>query len=99
MRPVMHSDICAAARAVLAIPERGRPDFCARLIREAEGADRFVRRLGKLHPIWGNGTLKSAAHAYRLTDEPSFDDPAYARAFAMVLSKLIIRKNGVGLVT
>ena len=93
MRPVLHSDVIAAARAVLAAPEALRANICARLLQEADWADRFTRRLGKPHPLWGNGTLLTAAQRYRQVAEPTFDDPAYCSAFEIVVSQLAGQKR------
>ena len=93
MRPVLHSDVIAAARAVLAAPVALRASTCTRLIQEADWADRFTRRLGKPHPLWGNGTLFAAAKRYKLASEPTFDDPAYCSAFEMVMSQLAGQKQ------
>ena len=92
MRPILHSDVIAAARAVLAAPEALRANICARLLQEADWADRFTRRLGKPHPHWGNGTLLAAAQRYKQAVEPTFDDPAYCFAFEMVMSQLAGQK-------
>lgn len=88
MRTVRFSDVSAAARVMLATPPANREQVCQRMIREAEFADRFVRRRGKLHPKWGNGTLQAAARRRRLCREPSFSDPEYCACFQQVLSLL-----------
>lgn len=88
MRTVRYSDVSAAARVMLATPPAFRAQVCFRMIREAEFADRFVHRLGKLHPIWGNGTLLAAARRRRLSREPSFSDPEYCACFQHVLSAI-----------
>ena len=88
MRPILHSDVRAAARVVLAAPAAAREQTCARLLQETDWADRFTKRLGKPHPFWGNGTLLAAAQRYPLAPEPTFDDLAYCTAFEMVLFQL-----------
>ena len=93
MRPVLHSDVTTAARALLAVPGSAREGLCARLLREADWADRFTRRLGKPHPFWGNGTLLAAARGHTLMPERSFDDRDYCSAFEMVLAQLLARKD------
>ncbi len=91
MRPVLHGDVSNAARALLHVPKRLRDDLCARMIREADAADEFAKRHGRLHPLWGNGSLMSAARKRVLADEPGFDDPEYCMCFEMVLRGLIER--------
>lgn len=91
MRPLLLSDVTAAARALLAVPEVGRHALCARLLREADWADRYARRLGKVHPLWGNGTLKAAAFRRVLAAESTFDDLAYCSCFELVLTCLADR--------
>jgi hypothetical protein len=89
MRPVMHGDVGNAARALLAVAADQRADLCQRLIGEAEAADRHMRRTGRLHPLWGNGSLMSAARRRVLADETGFDDPAYCQCFETVLRALV----------
>lgn len=89
MRPLLHGDVSSAARALLMIPPPARDAGCRRMIREAEQADRHVRRTGRVHPFWGNGSLMAAARRRVLADEPGFDDADYCRCFEMVLRALI----------
>ena len=89
MRPVLHGDISAAARALLAAPLADRDQLSTLLISAAEVADQHVARTGRLHPVYGNGSLMAAARSRPLADEPSFDDLQYCQCFEMVLLKLI----------
>ncbi len=89
MRPVLHGDISAAARALLAAPPPERTRLCARMIAEAELADRHVAATGRLHPVYGNGSLMAVARDRPLADEPAFDDLQYCHCFEMVLRHLI----------
>ena len=88
MRPVLHGDISNAARALLYVPEALRASLCERMIQESEAADEYVGRVGRLHPMWGNGSLMSAARKRMLADEPTFDDIEYCACFEMVLRRL-----------
>ncbi|MFV0513141.1 MAG: hypothetical protein ACK5MY_05850 [Jhaorihella sp.] len=89
MRPVLYGDVSNAARVLLRQPPGARPGLCARMIREAEAADAHVLRTGRVHPVWGNGSLMSAARKRLLADEPGFEDNDYCACFAMVLWALV----------
>lgn len=89
MRAVLLSDVVAAARALRAAPAPRRADLCARLFREADWADRHTRRLGRIHPLWGNGTLLGAAQARRLAPVGTFNDLEYCACFQMVIAGVI----------
>jgi hypothetical protein len=91
MRRVLHGDVSTAARALLAATPGSRAALVARLLREAEAADRFRDASGRAHPIWGNGSLMSAAMAYPRAREPYLDDREYAACLVMVLEGLIAR--------
>lgn len=95
MRPVLHGDVSCAARALYAAAPGRRAVLCARMIAEAEEADRYRARHGRLHPRWGNGSLMAAARRYPLADEPGFDDPDYCRCFMQVLA-MLARRHGPG---
>ncbi|WP_298847620.1 hypothetical protein [uncultured Ruegeria sp.] len=89
MRPVLHGDVSAAARALLAVPQQDREPLCIRMIYEAELADRFLERTGKLHRVYGNGSLMAVARNRVLADEPGFDDLQYCQCFETVLHQIV----------
>ncbi|MEX0320097.1 MAG: hypothetical protein AB3N21_19235 [Ruegeria sp.] len=89
MRPVLHGDVSSAARALLYAPPAQRDRLCRRLVVEAEIADRHVAATGRLHPLYGNGSLMAAARKRMLADEPGFDDPNYCACFEMVLRQVV----------
>lgn len=88
MRPLLHGDVSCAARALLAVAPGKRAALCRRMLREAEAADRFRLRHGRLHPRWGNGSLMAAARGHPMADEPGFDDAGYRRCLVLVLRAL-----------
>ncbi|TDK49847.1 hypothetical protein [Antarcticimicrobium luteum] len=88
MRPVLHGDVCCAARALLAAAPEDRGALCRQILNQAWAADRYRRRHGRLHPRWGNGSLMAAARKHPMADEPGFDDPGYRHCFVMVLRAL-----------
>lgn len=95
MRSLLHGDVSSAARALYAAEPGRRAMLCRCMIGEAEAADRYRARQGRLHPRWGNGSLMAAARGHPLADEPGFDDPEYCRCFMLVLEALV-RRLGPG---
>lgn len=93
MRPVLLNDLTVAARALLKVPARARSELCAQMIKEAEFADRFTRRLNKQHPQWGNGTLLFAASQRALGAERACNDAEYNSCLLMVLQAISNRHN------
>ena len=91
MRPVQHGDVTAAACVLLALPAEARHSALWRMLAEAESADAFRRETGRLHPLWGNGSLRAAALTRPRMAEPSLDRPDYARCMAMVFEALLAR--------
>ena len=91
MRPVMHGDLTALARHLLILPPPRRPAACARLMAQADAADRYRKRFGRAHPAWGNGTLMARALATAPPPEPRLQDPDYAACLALVLTQLAAR--------
>lgn len=91
MRPVLHGDVVAAACALLAVPDQARAGLIRKLIAQAELADRHRLRTGRAHPVWGTGSLMSAAMARPRRDEPYLDDKDYAACMAEVFHALIAR--------
>lgn len=64
MRAVGLMDLYHAARAVQVVCPEKRERACAQLIWQAHVADKYVKRLGKLHPLWGDGSLRAVACRY-----------------------------------
>lgn len=93
MRPVLLADVRAAASALAPLDPACRDRALATLVARAEAADRFRKRLGQVHPCWGDGTLAAAARAERPADEPLADDPAYLDATLRVLILLAARRG------
>lgn len=88
MRPVLHGDVTMAALALLAVPPDARAALLARILDEAERADRFRRQTGRAHPLWGGGSLMAAAMTRPRAREPYLDDPGYAACLAMLFDAL-----------
>lgn len=89
MRPVLHGDVTAAARALLMVPAEAREALCRRMIEEADFADRYAQRMGRPHRDWGNGTLMAAARARPLADEPALGEERYCRCLETVFRLLL----------
>jgi len=89
MRSVGLGDVAAAARALMAVPEAERAALMRRLLDEAERADRFRRRCGRVHPWLGNGTLMARALACRRADVAGPGDAAYLAALAQVIEMVL----------
>lgn len=89
MRAVTLTDLGAAARVLLALPEARRAAGAVALLARAETADRHRRETGRAHPLYGNGTLLAAAlaHPSRDPDEPGARD--YLACLALVLETLL----------
>lgn len=93
MRRLAPADLSVAARALLVLPEADRARVAARMVREAEAADRYRKRTGRVHPFWGSGTLEGAARAWTLAPMPSLSDQNYLSCLGEVLVALMARKR------
>lgn len=97
MRAVHLADVMAAAQVLVTVPGSERVELRDRMLREAEIADRFTRRLGRLHPRWGNGTLKDVARRRAAGVASRLDDPVYCEAMILVLLGIQRRPRAVHL--
>ncbi len=84
------ADLWAAVGALLAVPPKARPRLMAELIAQAEAAAAWVRRTGRAHPRYGNGTLISAALA-RPQVQRALDDPEVLAA--LILAAKAVRRR------
>ncbi|MCC5983897.1 MAG: hypothetical protein JJU42_05990 [Rhodobacteraceae bacterium] len=89
MRSLSQGDIAAAARVLLTRPEAERPVLLRRMLAEAQAADRYRRRHGRVHPGLGNGTLMAAALARGGAAAPDADAIATLRAMAQVIDGVL----------
>lgn len=93
MRPVLHGDVMAAARVLVALPLSLRPVVMEQLLEQAAAADLFRKRLNRGHPEWGNGSLMGAAMKRNMAPEPFLDDPDYCRCLMLVISTLLVWRS------
>jgi hypothetical protein len=93
MRHLAPSDLTAAARALLPLAPPERPRAMARMIAEAEAADRYRKRAGRAHALWGNGTLEAAARGREIAPQPSLSDTDYLSCLAEVLDALVAHRR------
>ncbi|WP_457648937.1 DUF7742 family protein [Profundibacter sp.] len=89
MRPVLHGDVVAAALVLLRLPVLVRRDVMRDMLEQAAAADMYRKRLGKGHPLWGNGSLMAVAMRRERASEPFLDDPDYCRCLITVFSTLL----------
>ena len=92
MRRILHGDVTSAARALLAVPQDDRGALMSQIMTSARYADCYVKRFGRVHSEWGNGSLMAAARQHPLAGEPSLSDKAYCTCLVMVLSQIIAEK-------
>ncbi len=91
MRPPGHGDLIAAARVLRLRPVHLRRWCLLRLFAEADAADaRGVAGRG-MHPIWGDGSLMTAALRRGAVPDFGPTDPDYCRCLALVADALARR--------
>lgn len=95
MREVLPGDLSAAARALLPLPEAARRAAAKRMIAEADIADRYRKRTGRAHALYGNGSLMAAALRRHPPAEPFLSDPGYLDCLATVILLLSERRIAV----
>lgn len=86
MRPLLPGDLDCAVAVVMAQPPETRARVAARLLEQADLADRYRKRLGRAHPVFGTGSLMSAALGW--PDQPKVRgfDGSYCAALIVVLT-------------
>ncbi len=89
MRPVLHADMVAAARVLLALPAGNRREKMREMLEQAAVADLYRKRLKRGHPLWGNGCLMAVASRHKMLPEPFLDDLQYCRCLIDVFQVLL----------
>ena len=78
----------------MAFPEPIWPEIIAGVIARIHAADKFIKRLGKYHPKWGDGTL---TEGIRQNNAPApfpnttITSQGHMRALALVSSALSVK--------
>ncbi|MEM1064622.1 MAG: hypothetical protein AAGJ74_03895 [Pseudomonadota bacterium] len=85
MRRVTVGDSLAAARVLTVVPLRHQGWVILRLFCEAARADAHRRKTGRCHPVWGDGTLMTAALRRQPPPEPPLENAAFRAALIAVL--------------
>lgn len=88
MRPVLHGDVVAVARAVMTLPAAMRGRRIRAYLDMALAADAYRKRFGRAHPVWGNGALMSAVGPLAGA-EPPLSDRRYCASLAQVFEVLL----------
>jgi hypothetical protein len=90
MRTVTHGDVVAAAGVARGIAGDERRTFVLRLLERAHAADKYRKRTGRAHPLWGDGTLMAVARKSRIAQaEPFLSDVEYLETIATVIETLL----------
>ena len=92
----MHGDVVAAARVLYSMPESLRDAAIAQLLQESVWANRHRKAHGRVHPVWGDGSLMSAALNRRPVAEPPLSDADYCDCLARVFEALISWRKDPG---
>ncbi|UWR21033.1 hypothetical protein [Sulfitobacter sp. S190] len=93
MRAVQTGDLLAAARCLLAVAPRDRAALARQLLIEAHAADKYVKRLRKLHPQWGDGSLRGACRGRDHAFGRALSDAGYRECHVLVLAALDARPD------
>lgn len=90
MRAVTHGDVVAAARAIRRMPRAARLGAVMGMLEKAHVADRFRKRFGRAHPLWGNGSLMAVAlQSHCEQAEPFPSDSCQLDAMATVIEAIL----------
>lgn len=94
MRRVMVGDVLAAAQVLQGLPPAARPGCMVRLLERAHAADMWRKRLGRVHPCWGNGSLMACAlvAGAGAAPAPRLNDAEFLSALAVVIAALQARR-------
>ena len=86
MRPFCPADLTAAARLLWCTPFEDRNPCLFRLFSCADAADRYRKRLGKCHALWGDGSIAGyIGMNFDLPAEPPLSARGYLEAKLAVL--------------
>jgi hypothetical protein len=97
----MIGDVMALARVLALFAKPQHRAICRQALEKTHVADKYRKRLGRLHPRWGDGSLMGfSLRAFPRAGRDDFGDQAYCDAFQTALDALRLwrleqaRRNG-----
>lgn len=97
MRTITQVDVAAAARRLWGLPRPIWAKEMKRALGLAHAADLYRKRLGRIHPILGNGSLAAVLTGNgRLPPEPFYSDLRFLEATAEAINQIVewrVRQN------
>jgi hypothetical protein len=85
---VQLADVEAAARVLMRCPAEDHRRMIAQMLAEAEIADQFRLQHRAPHPVFGTGTLMSAAAKHKMKQRPTRLSPTECAAYTVVFKAL-----------
>ncbi|KQI69660.1 hypothetical protein AN189_04515 [Loktanella sp. 3ANDIMAR09] len=92
MRPVGLLDLDATARCLCVVTAQEQHDLAREIVARADVADRYRKRLGRRHALYGDGTLSAATAPYA-TARGRVAEQTYLAALRIVVDVLIARRG------
>lgn len=89
MRAVHLSDLNLAARTLLAVPDQARVGTMQCLVNAARVADKYRKRTGRAHIVYGDGTLGSACQHREKVNMPDRCDKKYLDCMRIAIEQII----------
>lgn len=97
MRRVLIGDMIVAAQALRDVPAHRHRLVFGQMLARAHAADKWRKRLGRIHPCWGNGSLMALALPLARgkpgEDCPPAGDAAFLSALRTVVEVLEARQK------
>jgi hypothetical protein len=91
MRQVRLPDLHHAALAILTVEPHNRAQLCKELVWQAHVADKYVKRLRRLHPYWGDGSLRAVAMERNVEGQNPYKFNDYQSAISVVTDVIAAR--------
>lgn len=93
MRGLGYSDMIVAARWLIGLKEAAWDETMQDLLCSAHAADLYRKRLGRVHPLWGNGSLAARVRLqdqrWILPPEPFLSDRRFFAALCAVMDGVV----------
>ena len=89
MKSVIYNDVLAAVANIAGHPPDARANALARLFEQVRKAEAYTKRNFCAHPVFGDGTLVSAALHQGKRGDTSFQSESGLEAWVLVLTGLL----------
>lgn len=95
MRRIVLGEILVVAQHLMSVPRLARGEVISHWVEQAHCADKYRKKMGKEHVLWGNGSLIDRVDPRPVSKPSTFSDLGFLVALGAVLEAVVERSSAI----